>query len=363
MTETIRVGIVGASAHGGWARESHVPAIQAVDGLELVAVAARRQKSADEAAAAFGLPRGYGDPAELMADPDIDVVVVTAPVPAHHDLLTAALQAGKHVVTEWPVGVSTAQTEQLARVARRSDRRSAVGLQTRLNPATIRAAEMLAQGAIGRVLSATVYSSTSAFGPTVPAAAAYLEQRDAGMNLTTIQTAHTVDFAVRLLGSLTSFAALATIQYPDLQVEDSPDPLHRTIADHVLIQGRITGGAALAVQTAGGRPPEATPFRFEATGTDGTLTIDGGAPRGFQTGLLQLTLNGQPVAVTDPLAANLPPSAVNVAHLYTAVRDDIRSGTTTAPDFDHAIRLAHLVDDLHAAMTDQRTVTPTADWP
>ena len=363
MTEPLGVGIIGLSARGGWARESHLPAIQAVEGLQLLAVGARRAESADEAAAAFGIPRAYGDPAALIADPDVDIVAVTTPVPTHHDLLTAALRAGKHVATEWPVSVSAAQTEELVRTLHDSGRRSAVGLQARTNPVATRAAELLAEGAVGRVLSATVYSSTAGFGRKIPQASASLEQPDTGMNLTTIQTAHTADFAVRLLGSLTSLSALGTIQYPQVEVEESPEPLRRTIPDHVLVHGRSTDGAALAMQIVGGRPPEDTPFRLEVTGSDGTLIIDGGAPRGFQTGLQQLSLNGERIDVEDPLAAALPPSAVNVAHVYTALRDDIRSGTASAPDFDHAVRLAHLVDDLHTAMADGRTVTPSAEWP
>jgi len=363
MTKALRVGIIGVSAQRGWAREAHVPAVQALDGLELAAIATRSQETADAAGVAFGVNRAYGDAADLIADPDIDIVTVAASVPAHRDLIVAALEASKHIVTEWPVGTSTAQTEEIAAIADRSGMHTAVSLQSRMNPAAIRGLALIESGAIGRVISATVYSSTAGFGRKVADGDLYLEKPETGMNLTTIQTAHTVDFAIRLAGRLTSLAALTTTQYPDLEVGDPPKPYRRTIPDHVLLHGRLANGGALAVQIAGGRPAHDTPFRMDVVGEDGVLTIEGGAPRGFQAGVLSLNLNAGPIEIDGGETRALPDSVVNVARVYAALRDDILSGAFTAPSFDHAVRLSHLVDDIRAAAADGRTTTPTADWP
>lgn len=77
----LRVGIIGVNAERGWARESHVPSVQALAGLRLAAVANRTPEAAAAAGAAFGV-RGYGDPADLIADPDIDIVTIAASPPA-----------------------------------------------------------------------------------------------------------------------------------------------------------------------------------------------------------------------------------------------------------------------------------------
>jgi len=363
MTKPLHVGIIGVSAQRGWAREAHVPAVQALDGLDLVAVATQSQEMADAAGAAFGVDRAYGDAAALITDPDIDIVTVATSVPAHRDLIVAALKAGKHVLTEWPVGTSTIQTKEIAALADTSGLHTAVGLQARMNPAATRAVVLIESGAIGRVISATVYSSTAGFGPKVADNALYLEKPESGMNLTTIQTAHTVDFAIRLAGPLISLAALATIQYPNLEVGDPPKPYHRTLADHVLLHGRLATGGALAVQVVGGRPAHDTPFRMDVVGEHGVLTIVGGAPRGFQSSLLSLSLNAEPITIDGGETAALPDSVVNVARVYAALRDDILTGAFTAPSFAHAVRLSHLVDDIRAAAADGRTTTPTADWP
>ena len=91
MTGPLRVGIIGASAKAGWARESHVPAVQALAGLELGAVVTRDQVGADSAAEAFGARVGYADPQALFDDPEIDIVTVAVKVPDHSSWRVAAL--------------------------------------------------------------------------------------------------------------------------------------------------------------------------------------------------------------------------------------------------------------------------------
>ena len=98
-------------------------------------------------------------------------------------------------------------------------------------------------------------------------------------------------------------------------------------------------------------------------GEDGTLSLEGGAARGFQAGLLRLRLNGEPADATDSETAGLPAPVVNVARVYAALRNDIAGGTSTAPDFGHAVRLSHLIDDIRTAATTGQTTTPTANWP
>lgn len=361
MTKDLRVGIIGADASRGWARLSHVPAVQSLAGLTLCAVANRSQPAADAAAAAFGAERAYGDATDLIADPEIDVVSVVAPVPAHHHLVLAALAAGKHVLTEWPVGVSTRQTQEITAAAAASGRHAAVGLQARRNPAVVRASSLLAERALGRVLYATACSTTAGFGPCISQDELYLEDPESGMNLTTIQAAHTVDLAGLLAGRPTSLAALATVQYPRLQVGPGRQPHVRTVADHLVVHGRLDEGAALAVQVVGGRPASDTPFRLDVHGTHGVLTLTGGAPRGFQAGRLSLTLDGVPVPVTEGETGHLADPAVNVGAVYASLRDDIVGGTSSAPSFGDALRLSRVVDVVRAAARDGRSLQVPAD--
>ena len=356
------VGIIGASAGRGWAKISHVPAVKQLTGLKLVAVASGSQEKAEAAAKAFGAETGYANGEELVNDPRVDLVAVAVKVPDHRELVLAALAAGKHVFCEWPLGRNLAETEEMAAAADAAGVHVAIGLQTRLNRAAQRARELIGSGAIGRVLSARIYSSTMAFGPRVEAEMAFAEKTENGVTLVTIQGAHTLDFAIAILGPFADLTALTTTQYPQVEIGEGAPPQARATSDHLLVQARLAdGGGALSVEVAGGRPTGATPFRFEVTGETGNLVLEGGAPRGFQSGLLRLLLRGE-LQTLDEKPATLPDTAANVAGVYAALRNDILQGTRIVPDFHHAARLARLIDaTLASAETGTRQAA--ADWP
>src|ERR1700747_778553 len=111
--EEIRVGIVGASAKTSWAKISHVPAIKDLPGLKLAAVATSNEQSAREAAEAFGADRWFSDPFAMIANDEIDIITISVKVPAHRELVLAALEAGKAVYCESPLGRTIAETEEM----------------------------------------------------------------------------------------------------------------------------------------------------------------------------------------------------------------------------------------------------------
>jgi hypothetical protein len=85
---------------------------------------------------------------------------------------------------------------------------------------------------------------------------------------------------------------------------------------------------------------------MEVTGEHGNLVVEGGAMRGFQSGRLKLSLAGKPHLVDEGEVAAMAAEAANVAAMYAALRNDIISGTSAAPDFEHAVRLEKLIDDV-----------------
>ena len=360
--QTLRVGIIGASAARGWASVSHVPAVKALAGLELVAVASGDQKKADAATAAFGIARGYANGFDLIRDPDVDLVTIAVKVPDHHDLFLAAAAAGKHIYCEWPLGRNLAETEELAMAARKAGIHVAVGLQTRANPAAMQARSLIASKAIGRILSARVLSTTAAFGSSVEPAMAFAEVPENGVTLPTIQGAHTLDLTIALLGAYSELGALTSTQYPDVEIGDRAEHARRTTPDHMLVQTRLQDGGVLSIEVAGGRPATDVTFAMTVVGDTGDLTLEGGAPRGFQSGKLTLSLNGVQQSVNEGELTPMPDEAQNVAGLYAALRDDINDSTERAPGADHAVRLTRLLDDvMDSSQTGSRK--RASEWP
>ena len=97
----------GTPEKRGFAAISHIPALQALPEFEIVAVCTSSQASADAAAAHYGVKLAFADPASLAAHPDVDLVTVSVKVPDHYKPVMAAIDAGKHVYSEWPLGRDT----------------------------------------------------------------------------------------------------------------------------------------------------------------------------------------------------------------------------------------------------------------
>lgn len=118
MTTRLRAGIVGT----GFVGRQHVDALRRLGTVDVSAVAASSPDRATEAAMTLGVERSSGDWRELTGSPEIDVIHVCVPNHLHHEVVQAALAAGKDVLCEKPLAVSLEQGQRLARLAAGSDR-------------------------------------------------------------------------------------------------------------------------------------------------------------------------------------------------------------------------------------------------
>lgn len=96
--DRIGVGIIGVNPNRGWARTAHIPALRSLPAYDIRALSASNRESADRAGSTFGVAATFADHNELVARPEVDLVVVTVKVPHHRELVTAALNAGKAVL-------------------------------------------------------------------------------------------------------------------------------------------------------------------------------------------------------------------------------------------------------------------------
>ncbi len=119
MTKPIRIGLIGAGAN---TRLRHIPGLRAVDGVELAAVCNRRPESTQAIAREFHVPRTYGAWEQLVADPDLDAVVIGTWPYLHAPITVAALQAGKHVLTEARLAMNAAEAHHMLTIARQHTR-------------------------------------------------------------------------------------------------------------------------------------------------------------------------------------------------------------------------------------------------
>jgi predicted dehydrogenase len=115
-SDTLRIGLVGAGAN---TRLRHIPGLRACANVDIVAVCNRRANSTAAAAKEFGIPRTYGHWEDLVADREIDAVVVGTWPYLHEPITLAALAAGKHVLTEARMCMNAAEARRMTEAAKK----------------------------------------------------------------------------------------------------------------------------------------------------------------------------------------------------------------------------------------------------
>ena len=350
----LRVGIVGANARRAWAHDAHIPALKRMPEFEIVAVSARTQQLAEDAANAFGVARAFGDSLAMVRDPDIDIVSVTVKVPEHRTVVLAALAAGKHVYCEWPLGRDLAEARELAAAVTPTSH-VMIGLQGVSSPAVRQAAKLVAEGRLGALKVLRVYSPTLGWGPEAPAFYAYLEDKRNGATLESIGGGHTLAVIEAIAGDFLEVDARNSRLIPQMRIMGTGELVERTCCDHMLVLGKHRGGAVSTLEVIGGTNEA---FRFELVGEKGSLKItDNGAGGGFQASTLTLTTSFPSEPQPEAGLGDTKGPPVNVAECYTRLAADIRAGVRTVPDFDAAVRLTRLLGRIEtASLTGQRQV-------
>ncbi|MCR2817115.1 Gfo/Idh/MocA family protein [Microbacterium jiangjiandongii] len=120
-------------------------------GLDVAAVGSRSAASAQRFADEFGIERANGSYEALAADPDVDIVYIATPHPAHAENAIAMLEAGKHVLVEKPFTLTAAEAAAVREVARRKGLLAMEAMWTRYLPHMVRIRTLIAEGALGEV--------------------------------------------------------------------------------------------------------------------------------------------------------------------------------------------------------------------
>lgn len=143
----VRVGLIGC---GIWGR-NYIRNFEHLDAVEMYAVSDPDEENVKRALRLMPSARPTTNPAELLADPMVDAIIVAAPASAHFDLAKAALAAGKHVLVEKPLANKSAEAEELVDLAERRGKVLMVGHILEYHPATMRLKSMMDEGEVGKV--------------------------------------------------------------------------------------------------------------------------------------------------------------------------------------------------------------------
>ena len=249
----IRWGIIGA---GNVAEFKSGPALMQAPGSTVVAVMRRDAEKARDFALRYGVPRWYADVDALVADPEVDAVYVASPHYLHLAHVTRAAQAGKAILCEKPVGVSTAEAQAVVAVCRAASVSLSVAYYRRYWPVVQEMRRLLADGAIGKVVQARIQLADQY----VPdAGRSWLtEPEQAGGGALANAGSHWIDLVRYLLGEVVEVTAASSGHFGGFETEDTIGVQMR-LASEALVSLNVTLCSPAAVN------------EFDIAGTDGRL--------------------------------------------------------------------------------------------
>jgi predicted dehydrogenase len=336
---------------------AHIPALKALPEYELRAISTNRRESAEAAGKAFGVAATFDNHFGLIAHPGVDLVVVTVKVAYHHELVSAALNAGKMVFCEWPLGRGLAEAIDLADRADTSGIRTAIGLQARFSPAVRYARDLISDGFIGDVLSTSLVGSGHAWGPKTDQSHAYVYDIKNGATTLTVSTLHALDALTFMLGDFIRVSATLAVRRDKVHVIDEDQDIPVSAPDQVAITGSLQSGAVASIFYRGG-VSRGLNLHWEINGSEGDLVmtsangnvqvanlkLEGGS--GDEGSLHEIVAPPEYTAMIPDVTAG-PPS--NVAQIYAQLAKDAREGTHVVPGFAHAASRHRLLGAIEAA--------------
>lgn len=194
MDRTLKVAVVGA---GGISR-THMPGWAASPHAEVVAGSDVNEAVLQQWGADFGIARLVADPAELLRDPDIDVIDICTPNMFHTDLAVAALEAGKHVLCEKPLAVTPAEVRRIIEARDRSGRQLMTAQHQRFTGVSQALKREVDAGALGDIYHARGWMlRRSAYIPTPT----FVYKRTAGGGAGIDIGVHILDLLLWMMGN------------------------------------------------------------------------------------------------------------------------------------------------------------------
>ncbi|KJZ75304.1 hypothetical protein HIM_05230 [Hirsutella minnesotensis 3608] len=377
----IRIALIGlsASAATSWASDAHLPYLLSARGrekYEIVALCNSSVEAAKRAIETYKLPattRAYGNPADLAADPDVELVVCSTRVDTHHETILPSVRAGKMAYVEWPLAHDVAHAEELAKAARASGSRTLVGLQGQVSPVVIALRQLVDAGRIGKVLSSEVRTSGGTLDrQSISSKLEYWTKRRIGGNMLTIGFGHLFDQVQHVLGEIVDVHGHLHLQRPEvpLRQHDGAEIIGKTqsdVPDLLIVTGSAaSSGARVLLRTRRGQSfPGEPKLVWTISGEKGEVRVS--SEQGTSLALADpVTIELHDFATDkvetvdwawEPWQRELPVPARAVAALYEQfAQGGVKSQNQRVPSFEDAVRRHIQLNELLEAWSTQQKV-------
>ena len=340
MSERLRIGIAGA---GGIARQRHLPGFARIDGVEVVSVANRSRESSEQVSKEFGIPRIHDNWRALVADPNVDAVVIGTWPYLHLPITLAALEFGKHVLTEGRMAMNADEARQMLAAARAHPE-----LVTQVVPGPFTLSvdrtvqDLLANGYVGQLQAVDVRISSGFVNPDAPMN--FRTDRDvSGVNALVLGIYY--ESLVRWIGPATAVTARTRVAVPYRRDPTTGQRRAMLVPDHIEVLLDLAEGALgrMHVSAVAGLMPGPEIWLY---GSDGTLRFEQQAER----------LSGARKPDTELRPIDIPPDKRGGWHVeeefVSAIRGEQPVRLTTFAD---GVRYMEFTEAVHRSSAEGRT--------
>jgi predicted dehydrogenase len=347
MRERLRAGVIGL----GYGR-AHVPGCQAA-GVEVAAVCQRNRVQAELVARRYGVPKVFDRWEELVAQPEVNLVVVATPPYLHHPIALRALELGKHVLCEKPLAMNLREAREMAEAAAAAKRVAVTSFNWRFTPGMQALARLTEEGAPGRVFQVVATWLGSRFAAPDASHPWRLDRTLSGAGVLGDMGVHLIDLIRWRIGEFVRVCAQAATAYPE---KATPQGTPADAEDYVSFLGELSTGAQAMIQASRAAHGYAFYHRLQLFGSGGALDYEivGGRGRRWFRGELRQAMPRQPfqpVKLRGSLRKGLDPGDMSeviggatIRPLVKAMARAIRRGEPVSPSFADGVRAQAVLD-------------------
>ena len=356
-----RVAVIGT----GFGASVHLPALRTIDGVELAAVVSRRLDRARATADRFDIANASNDWRDVVNDPRIDAVVIATPPYLHHQMVIAALEAGKHVLCEKPMARSLAEARDMVKLAETASVIAMVNHEFRYLPIRQRVKELIEEGYIGEPHSVAMNVFRNTLADPNDRPYSWLMEADKAGGMLGASGSHAIDTLRWWLGEIHEVAGTTGTMVKRRRLPDSSGMVSVDADDNFAILLRFAGGTIGSIHFSATAPINAGE-EITISGSEGILIVQGDSDllgaRRRDTGLRELP-------IPERLLTRLPEFSHPMVRPTILLLQDwmtaIRSGDwpAAAPSFADGAKTQEIIDGVTRSRAQGRWIdTSGARW-
>ena len=331
---------------GGYALNQMMPRFERAERAHIAALVSGNPDKLNKVGDAYGVPAGsrysYDNFAEIASNESVDAVYIVLPSGLHAEWTEKAFAAGKHVLCEKPMALSSAECERMIAAAQRANRRLMIAYRCHFEPYNMQAMELMDQDAVGTLRMIRAEQSYR-MGPTTPAENWRVNRALGGRGPLEDYGIYGLQAALYLSGEMPESVAADSYQ-------PAGDPRFAEIAAHVASQLRFPSGAVAQLATS---YDSAGINEVDARGTTGALLMQPATGYSGNNMVLEMGRESREFTPGD--------STVQFARQLDHLADAIRDGSDIRTPGEMGLRDVRLMEAIYAAAESRRTIMLNPD--